>query len=105
MTFALQMARWLLSSCLLLCTLSPQVTSAAPAPHYVIGFSQCTMNDAWRQAMLAGMKKELSFYPNVEFRLKDAHDNSTVQQQQLHEFLQENIELFQPMKQSLLRRQ
>nr|GEZ44380.1 hypothetical protein [Tanacetum cinerariifolium] len=71
----------------------PQVTSAAPAPHYVIGFSQCTMNDAWRQAMLAGMKKELSFYPNVEFRLKDAHDNSTVQQQQLHEFLQEDIDL------------
>jgi signal transduction histidine kinase/DNA-binding response OmpR family regulator/ABC-type xylose transport system substrate-binding protein len=93
MTLALQMARWLLLSCLLLCTLSPQVTSAAPAPHYVIGFSQCTMNDAWRQAMLAGMKKELSFYPNVEFRLKDAHDNSTVQKHQLQEFLQENIDL------------
>ncbi|MGI4737650.1 MAG: hybrid sensor histidine kinase/response regulator transcription factor [Janthinobacterium lividum] len=66
---------------------------ATPAPHYVIGFSQCTMNDAWRQAMLAGMKKELSFYPNVTFQLKDAHDDSQVQQRQIQEFLQERVDL------------
>jgi hypothetical protein len=37
------------------------------------------MNDAWPQAMLADMKKELSFNPNVEFYLKNAHDNKTGQ--------------------------
>ncbi|UOR03709.1 substrate-binding domain-containing protein [Hymenobacter aerilatus] len=69
------------------------ITNAAPTPHYVIGFSQCTMNDAWRQAMLAGMYKELAFYPNVEFRLKDAHDNSALQQRQLRAFLREKVDL------------
>jgi signal transduction histidine kinase/DNA-binding response OmpR family regulator len=83
----------MLWSCFLVSCIQGFTSKATPAPHYVIGFSQCTMNDAWRQAMLAGMKKELSFYPNVEFRLKDAHDNSTVQQQQLHEFLQEKLDL------------
>lgn len=69
------------------------VLAASPAPRYVIGFSQCTMNDAWRQAMLAGMKKELSFYPDVEFRLKDAHDNSQTQQRQIQDFLREGVDL------------
>ncbi|GAB3877478.1 substrate-binding domain-containing protein [Hymenobacter segetis] len=43
--------------------------------------------------MLAGMRKELSFYPNVTFRLKDARDNSNRQQQQIQEFLKEGIDL------------
>ncbi|RTQ50828.1 hypothetical protein EJV47_09425 [Hymenobacter gummosus] len=47
-----------------------------PARQYRIGFSQCTNGDAWRLAMVAGMKKELSFYPEVSFRIKDAKDNS-----------------------------
>ncbi|MCB2407850.1 substrate-binding domain-containing protein [Hymenobacter lucidus] len=66
---------------------------AEPAPTYRIGFSQCTMGDAWRQAMLAGMKKELSFYPEVSFRMKDAHDDSRLQRQQIREFLREKIDL------------
>ncbi|WP_188556490.1 substrate-binding domain-containing protein [Hymenobacter glacieicola] len=65
---------------------------AAP-PRYVIGFSQCTNGDAWRQAMLAGMKKELSFYPEVDFRLKDAKYNSALQEQQIKELLAEGIDL------------
>ncbi|GAB2465673.1 sensor histidine kinase [Hymenobacter qilianensis] len=65
----------------------------APADRVKIGFSQCTNGDAWRQAMLAGMKKELSFHPEVEFKMKDAHDNSTLQRQQIQEFLQEDIDL------------
>ncbi|MBX0290452.1 substrate-binding domain-containing protein [Hymenobacter sp. HSC-4F20] len=68
-------------------------TRRAAEPRYSIGFSQCTTGDAWRQAMLAGMKKELSFYPEVRFRMKDAHDDSRLQQQQIREFLRENINL------------
>lgn len=65
----------------------------APTPTYTIGFSQCTNGDAWRQAMLAGMKKELSFYPEVRFRIKDAHDDSRLQQKQIRELLRENVDL------------
>jgi signal transduction histidine kinase/DNA-binding response OmpR family regulator len=60
---------------------------------YRIGFSQCTNGDAWRLAMLAGMHKELSFYPQVSFRMKDAHDNSALQEQHIREFLNEGIDL------------
>ncbi|WP_426062075.1 hybrid sensor histidine kinase/response regulator transcription factor [Hymenobacter sp. B1770] len=67
---------------------------SAPAPQpYRIGFSQCTNGDAWRLAMMAGMQKELSFYPQVTFRMKDAHDNSAVQREHIAEFLREGIDL------------
>jgi signal transduction histidine kinase/DNA-binding response OmpR family regulator len=67
---------------------------AKPPPRqYRIGFSQCTNGDAWRLAMLAGMKKELSFYPEVSFRIKDAKDNSARQEQQIKEFLREGVDL------------
>ena len=91
-----QRARRLLSgliSGLLLLTTAAGQAQTSSAPHYVIGFSQCTTADAWRQAMLAGMRKELSFYPNVTFELKDARDDSRRQQQQIQEFLREKVDL------------
>ncbi|MCA8829529.1 substrate-binding domain-containing protein [Hymenobacter pini] len=66
---------------------------SAPKRQYTIGFSQCTNGDAWRQAMLAGMQKELSFYPEVRFRMKDAKYSSALQEQQIKEFLREGIDL------------
>ncbi|MCB2377248.1 substrate-binding domain-containing protein [Hymenobacter sp. BT635] len=68
-------------------------THSAPPPKYRIGFSQCTNGDAWRQAMLAGMKKELSFYPEVSFTIKDAKYNSALQEQQIKELLRQGIDL------------
>ncbi|TPG63672.1 substrate-binding domain-containing protein [Hymenobacter nivis] len=73
-------------------TVVSSCTAPAPQP-YRIGFSQCTNGDAWRQAMLAGMKKELSFYPQATFHMKDAHDNSALQRQHIQEFLREGIDL------------
>ncbi len=66
---------------------------AAREPGYRIGFSQCTTGDAWRRAMLAGMQKELSFHPNVQFRLLDAHNNSDLQQQQVRELIGQRVDL------------
>ena len=43
--------------------------------------------------MLAEMQKELSFYPEVQFRMKDARYSSTLQKQQIQEFLDEGIDL------------
>ncbi|UOQ54828.1 substrate-binding domain-containing protein [Hymenobacter cellulosivorans] len=73
------------------------LTSCAPSggkqPTYRIGFSQCSMAGPWREAMLAGMERELSFHPDVELRMLDAHDNSQVQQQQIRELLRGGIDL------------
>ncbi|AMJ64284.1 RagB/SusD family nutrient uptake outer membrane protein [Hymenobacter sp. PAMC 26628] len=38
---------------------------APAAPAYRIGFSQCSTNGPWRQAMRAGMERALSFHPEV----------------------------------------
>ncbi|MBF9236813.1 substrate-binding domain-containing protein [Hymenobacter sp. BT683] len=78
---------------LFLLLLAAASCSAPVSQHYRIGFSQCTNGDAWRQAMLAGMKKELSFYPQVNFRMKDAHDNSALQRRHIQEFLNEGVDL------------
>ena len=68
-------------------------TPLAREPVYTIGFSQCTTNDAWRRAMLAGMEKELSFHPNVRFRMLDAHNNSDLQRQQVQALIQQRVDL------------
>ncbi|MCA8833407.1 substrate-binding domain-containing protein [Hymenobacter pini] len=62
-------------------------------PVYRIGFSQCTTNDAWRRAMLAGMEKELSFHPNVQFRMLDAHNDSELQRRQIQELIRQKVDL------------
>ncbi|HEX8506009.1 MAG TPA: substrate-binding domain-containing protein, partial [Hymenobacter sp.] len=78
---------------LILLLLAGGCASPTPPPSYRIGFSQCTNGDAWRQAMLAGMQKELSFHPEASFRMKDAHDDSKLQEQHIKEFLREGIDL------------
>ena len=72
------------------------LAGCAPVAHervYRIGFSQCTTNDAWRKAMLAGMKKELSFHPNVRFEMLDAHNNSDLQRRQVQELIRQRVDL------------
>jgi signal transduction histidine kinase/DNA-binding response OmpR family regulator len=66
---------------------------AVPKPEFRIGFSQCTTGDAWRRAMLAGMQKELSFHPNVQFQMLDAHDNTALQRQQVQELIRQKVDL------------
>jgi signal transduction histidine kinase/DNA-binding response OmpR family regulator len=74
---------WLLAGCA-----RPDKT-----PTYRIGFSQCSNAGPWRKAMLAGMQRELAFHPEVQLRVLDAHDNSTVQQQQIRQLVSEGIDL------------
>jgi signal transduction histidine kinase/DNA-binding response OmpR family regulator len=66
---------------------------AAKPPTYRIGFSQCTTHGPWRQAVQAGMRRELSFHPNVELRLLDAQDDSRQQQQQIRQLVSEGVDL------------
>jgi signal transduction histidine kinase/DNA-binding response OmpR family regulator len=58
-----------------------------------IGFSQCTGDDNWRRRMLADMKQEMAFHPDIEFLYRDAKDNSQHQAQQVKELLNEHIDL------------
>ena len=78
---------------LLLCLWVAGCAPAAPERVYRIGFSQCTTNDAWRRAMLAGMEKELSFHPNVRFQMLDAQNNSDLQQRQVRELIRQKVDL------------
>jgi signal transduction histidine kinase/AraC-like DNA-binding protein len=72
------------------------LASCAPAarePVYRIGFSQCTTGDAWRRAMLAGMEKELSFHPNVQFQMLDAHNDTDLQRRHIQEFIRQRVDV------------
>lgn len=60
---------------------------------YRIGFSQCTGTDDWRKTMLSEMKRELSFYDNVDLIYKNADANSKKQVQQIEDLLQNNIDI------------
>lgn len=60
---------------------------------FIIAFSQCTGNDAWRETMLDEMKRELSFSPNIEFIYRDAQGDNEKQTQQIKELLDHGIDL------------
>ncbi len=58
-----------------------------PVPTYRIGFSQSVSAGDWRQAMLAGMERELVFHPEIQLLTRDAQSSSRQQQQQIHDLL------------------
>lgn len=60
---------------------------------FVIGFSQCTSGDEWRRAMHQEMKRELAFYPEVEFLIKDAQDDNERQIQHIQTFIKQKVDL------------
>ncbi|MFD2033518.1 substrate-binding domain-containing protein [Belliella marina] len=60
---------------------------------FVIGFSQCVSNDAWRQAMHEEMYRELSFYPTLQLEIKDAKGNSETQIENIREFQKMGVDL------------
>ncbi len=60
---------------------------------YRIGFSQRTGADTWRKTMLAGMNRELSFNPDIEFLLKDAGGQSEQQVKQIQELIDQRVDL------------
>lgn len=59
----------------------------------IIGFSQCTGEDGWRQSQLEEMKRELAFHSNVTFLYKDARESSRRQLRQIKELLSQHIDV------------
>lgn len=60
---------------------------------FVIGFSQCTGGDAWRQAMHEEMQREVSFYPDLALEIKDAENSSIKQVEHIRQFIAQNVDL------------
>lgn len=67
-------------------------TSHKTEKKFRIGFSQCA-SDVWRQNMQKEMERELSFHPEVELIVKNAHLSSEKQVAQIAELLKEKIDL------------
>jgi len=61
--------------------------------HFTIAFSQCIGDDAWRETMLDEMKRELSFYPDIQFIYRDAEGDNQKQIEQIKELLHHQIDL------------
>ncbi|MFD2569671.1 substrate-binding domain-containing protein [Spirosoma soli] len=68
-------------------------TDTKTKPAHRIGFSQRTGADTWRKTMLASMKSELSFSPEVDFIVKDAEGQSAKQVEQIQELIDQKVDL------------
>ena len=60
---------------------------------YVIGVSQCMLDDAWRQAMVKEMQIEASNYDNIEIIVKDANSNNDTQIRQIKELINDKVDV------------
>lgn len=60
---------------------------------YVIGLSQCMLNDDWRQAMIKESTIEISNYDNVELVVKDAKNNNETQIEQIRELVRQKVDV------------
>ena len=65
------------------------------AKKMVIGFSQCTMIDEWRKAMVEEMKREITYFRDykIELIVKDARDNNVKQIEDINELVSKGIDL------------
>jgi signal transduction histidine kinase/DNA-binding response OmpR family regulator len=69
-----------------------------------IGFAQCNTNDSWRQTMLQGMERELSFNSNIEMEVADAKSDWKLQEAQINTFIKDKVDLLivSPLESTLL---
>ena len=63
-------------SILLLLSLLVGCNHADKEKKYVIGISQCMLDDAWRQEMIREVEIEASNYDNIQLVIKDADSNN-----------------------------
>ena len=66
---------------------------------YVIGVSQCSMTDIWRQSMIRDMEVEALNHPEIELVVMDASQDNDTQISQIKGFIKKKV-----LRLSLLRR-
>ncbi len=62
-------------------------------PSFKIGFSQCVTDDQWRKSMHREMQRELLFYPDIQFEIKDAGGSNETQINHIQEFIDQQVDL------------
>ena len=72
---------------------------------YVIGVSQCSMTDIWRQSMIRDMEVEALNHPEIELVVMDASQDNDTQISQIKGFIKKRwiCRLYRRMRPSLLR--
>ena len=60
---------------------------------YLVGFSQCTSDDAWRKTMEMEMQNELLYYPQLKLMIKDAQNNSKKQVNDIRDLIDAGIDI------------
>ena len=60
---------------------------------YVIAFSQCMMDDVWRQAMMLEMNIEASNYDNIRIVIADAKESNETQIKQIQQFIDQKVDV------------
>ncbi|MDP4239475.1 MAG: substrate-binding domain-containing protein [Bacteroidota bacterium] len=70
----------------------PSCTNEKSNQTKVIGVSQCS-DDAWRRTMNSEMKREASFYPGIEIKIKTAHDSNQKQIRDIESFIADKVDL------------
>ncbi|HQP98400.1 MAG TPA: substrate-binding domain-containing protein [bacterium] len=77
-----------LSLCLLLAS-----CGAKEEYKYLVGFSQCNLEEPWRQAMNAAVQNEAVNHPDMKIIYADAHQDNDEQVSQIRSFLTQKIDL------------
>lgn len=60
---------------------------------YVIGFSQCNLGEPWRRQMNDDIEAAAKKHPEIKLICKDAQNNTSVQQDQMKEFVNLGVDL------------
>lgn len=68
-------------------------TTSEKEKKYVIGVSQCMLDDAWRQSMVKEMQIEASNYDNLEIIVKDANSDNNTQIRQIKELIKDKVDV------------
>lgn len=78
---------------ILLLSLFTSCQSGEDEKKYIIGVSQCTLEDSWRKAMILDMQVEASYYPKVELVVMNADGDSKKQSEQIDELVKRKVDV------------
>ncbi len=82
-----------LSILFLLCLLLAGCDRADREKKYVIGISQCMLDDAWRQQMIREVGIEASNYDSIKVLIKDADNDNDRQIEQIRELIAQKVDV------------
>ncbi len=75
------------------CAKKEAANAPAGAKQYVIGMSQCNLGEPWRVQMNADIKAAAAKHPEITMIFKDAQNNTTTQQSQVQELVDQKVDL------------